>query len=332
VGQQSASARIADADLRFLENLARQAIDEGAWTTLGGDTVRLLVKAGSWYEACCQVIGNETARLLFLIPGAQDLLALHRSGMAEPPDGTLFAEFRDGSANFSEITPQGWRPIGRFQSQLLALALSAVTALVTAPAGEAHGDVALPGGVRGRFRAWRFPADPNGPQMLMGMPRFDLYGEDDWTLSMLTLDWPQYEMLRGRAEHRQFVAEPFEDRGAPIHLLVISGPRAGLPETARKLHEADVRGITFGEMNGVLAMLAGGLKESYVLMEANEERETVQGWWYGVKASGGAHAIMLTDDAPNLKLDGPWTPSSVAAVFEFGRQGEGAEGATPNAD
>ncbi len=318
-GSRLGSRGLTTSDSRLLEAEAARLAQSPAWDRFSGGTVRLFLKAGSWYEATAQLMAQGEARVLFLFPGDNNLASLQQSGKAEPPGGSMFAEFRGSETSFRLISPAGWVPVDHFGSRLLALAFGAVTAAASTTEQQTRGNLALPDGVRGQFIAVPVPPDPEAGQVIMGMPRFDLYGEDECTLSLLNLDWSNYSGLRSRAEHRQSLGMPFENMGRSIPVFVISGPAADLGAVAGRLREADLKGITFSEIEGALAVLVAGLKDSYVLMQVDQQRETVLGWWYQVKSGGGAHAIVVADaDPEGTALS--WDPARVIAVLEFGMQ------------
>jgi hypothetical protein len=318
-GSRGGSRTLTASDSRLVEDEAARLVQSQAWEKFSGGTVRLLLKAGSWYEATAQLMAQGEAHVLFLFPGDNNLASLQQRGSAEPPDGSMFAEFRGGQTSFRSISPAGWVPIDHFESRLLGLAFAAVTAAATTTEEQVRGELPLPDGVRGQFVAIPVPPDPNAGQLIMGMPRFDLYGEDECTLSLLNLEWSDYSGLRGRAEHRQSVGTLFENVGRSIPVFVISGPDADLAAVAARLREADPKGISFSEIEGALAVLAAGLQETYVLMQVDQQREAVLGWWYQVKSGGGAHAIVVADSDPEGTALS-WDPARVIAVFEFGTQ------------
>src|SRR2546425_688361 len=77
--------------------------------------------------------------------------------------------------------------------------------------------------------------DDDGMVPLMGMPRPDLYGDADCTLSFTTISWPEYWALRARAPVCRPAKLPFEERGELIPVMTISGSRDHALEIAQKL-------------------------------------------------------------------------------------------------
>jgi hypothetical protein len=65
-------------------------------------------------------------------------------------------------------------------------------------------------------------------------------------------------------------------------------------------------------------MMLIGRQEGYALAEFDTEREQVLLWWHQVKTYSGAYAVVITDNSP--EASGRWNPTTVEAVFEFGRQ------------
>jgi hypothetical protein len=320
-GNRTAAApSIDEEDLGFLEEQARHALESGAWEKLGGDTLQLRLKASSWYERVATVMAVHIARVLFLFHDRRDLLALRQSGRADPPDGTIFAEFVEGRRpSYQMITERGWVPVDRVASRLLALTLAAISAAATSSEPEVSGELVFPGGARGRYSAKRVPPDPKSPQGTTGIPRFDLYGGEDCTRATATMEWEEYESLRRRAEQVETVGEPFQDPGAPIPVFLISGSRQGLGAITGRLREARPKGIILYELEGTVVLVAEGLKDTYILTTANQDQAAIRMWGYEARANGGAHAIMVTDTAPTRE-DERWEPSTVAAVFELGKQ------------
>ena len=256
--------------------------------------------------------------VVFLFPGSRDLRRLRQAGMAEPPAGTVFAQLHEPDPRFMVISAEGWAEPDRLEGRLMALAFAAIRAVAVDSKGEASGELLLPGGVHGRYAALRLASDPEDEQLVMGRPRFDLFGQGDCAATMLNLDWLDYEALRDHSQHYQGVGDRFKESRQPIPVMVLSGAPDPATVTA-KLQACDPRGLTFGEMEGALTVLAGGLKHSYVVMQTLDEREGVLGWWYGVRSNGGAHAIVVAEPIPEIGSD-RWVPSTVFGVFEFGRQ------------
>ena len=292
-----------------------------AWERLNNQTVELDLKVGSWYGACAQPFVQGPRNVLFLFPGRRDLRALQQSGLSEPPAVTIFAEMDHTDSAFKVITPDGCLPLERRETQLLALAYAALTRLVAAEdePSEASGDLSLPGGVRGRYRVRLAPPHPDADQLVpvFGIAREDLY-EGESTLSMVSVGWADYEVLRQRARVCVKTQEPFHDPGDHFPLVILSSSADLAHEATRKLQVAQPLGIAFSEKNGVLAMMLPGRQDGYVLTEFDTEREQVLLWWHQVKTNSGAYAVVITDSAPDAS--GRWDPTTVEAVFEFGRQ------------
>ncbi len=313
----------ADDDLRFLHDQTRRYMTSRAWERLGSASFYLDLKVGSWYEACAQAFSNGPMNTLFLFPGRRDLRTLQQAGMAEPPPGTIFAELHDPTPGFQVITPDGWLPPERRETRLLALAFAAMTDLAaggnTSVETEAAGELVMPGGGRGRYRARRAPAHPDADRFvpITGLLREDLYGHEECTVSLMRMPWPEYRGVRERAVIYRAATDPFQDRSELIPLVVLSGSADLATGIAGKLQAAEPLGITFAERDGALAMILPGLKDSYLLMEAGEQREEVLLWWHGTKSSGGAYALMVTDSPPDPPAQ--WHPLTVLAVFEFGK-------------
>jgi hypothetical protein len=263
--------------------------------------------------------------VLFLFPGRRDLRDLQHAGLSEPPAGTIFAELVGTDTAFKVITRDGWLPLERRETQVLALACAALAHLDAAgdQPSEAVGDITLPGGARGRYRVRLAPPDPDDDQLvpLFGIARDDLYGGGEWTLSMLSLGWTDYEVLRQRARVCVKAQEPLRDPGDAFPLVVLSGSTDLAREVAGKLQVAAPLGITFSEKAGVLAMLLAGRQDNFLLAEYDAEREQVLLWWHEVRTYSGAYSVVITDSVP--EPSGRWAPTTVEAVFEFGRQTRG---------
>jgi len=308
-------------DLRFLDEQAERYLTSRAWERLCNATLHLNLKVGSWYEASAQAFAKGSMNVLFLFPGRRDLRALQQAGMGEPPAFTIFAELGGPGPEYSVITPEGWLLLERRDAQLLALAFVAITHLDASTTGpsEARGDLALPGGTRGRYRVWRAPADPDADQFIpvFGIARQDLYADGECTLTFLRLPWADYDALRQRARLSES-KEPIRDLGDMIPVVALSTDVAR--EVAGRLHAAEPLGITLAEKGGVLGMILAGVQETYCLTDFVNEREQVQLWWHDVKAS--AYAVVVSDSVPDGMSD-RWDPVSVEAVFEFGRQMSG---------
>jgi hypothetical protein len=322
----TAPAAPLEQDLRFLDEQVGRYVTSRAWEGLGNGTLHLDLKVGSWYEASAQAFAKGAMNVLFLFPGRRDLRALQQAGLGEPPAGTIFAELGGGTPAFKIITPEGWLPLERRETQVLALALAAITHLdASGVEPEASGDLTMPGGARGRYRVRLAPPDPDADQLVpvFGIARDDLYGdgEGECTLSMVNLGWADYEVLRQRARVCVKAPEPFRDTGDAFPLVVLSGTADLAHEVAGKLQAAVPLGIAFSEKEGVLAMMLAGRQDNYLLMEFDAEREQVLLWWHQVRTDSGAYAVVVTDNAPDAS--GRWDPTTVAAVFEFGRQTSG---------
>ncbi len=331
-------------DMHFVYEQARRFVSARPWERLAHGSLYLDLKVGSWQEACAQHFSNDSVSALFLFPGHQNLLDLQRAGMAEPPAGTIFVELLDDPAPpeaiaavrehgwpvelrpipaFRAISPDGWLPLERSQTRLLALALAAITdfdgAVDSGPSAEIAGELTMPENTRGRYRARRAP-DDDGMVPLMGMPRPDLYGDADCTLSFTTISWPEYWALRARAPVCRPAKLPFEERGELIPVMTISGSRDHALEIAQKLTAAEPLGVTFGESDDVLAAILVGLKASYMLLQVQEQREELMLWRHATRSSGGAHAVAVEDTDAGQEPGDPNT-ASVHAIFECRSQG-----------
>src|SRR5207302_11252309 len=128
-----------------------------------------------------------------------------------------------------------------------------------------------------------------------------------------------YDALRQRADIFIEAKEPLRDPDDGFPVIVVSGQAELAHEVAGKLRAAEPMGIVFSEADGSLAMMLGGLQDTYLLNVFNEEREQVQVWWHGVKINSGAYAVLVSDSTPDGTVD-RWDPHTVEAVFEFGRQ------------
>jgi hypothetical protein len=322
-------------DLRFLYEQARRYVTARPWERLAGASVYLDLKAGSWYKACVEHISNGRSSVVLVFPGHRNMLDYQRAGLAEPPAGTIFVELIDDPSStqtraeiaeygwpadlrpipgFQTITPYGWLPLERGQIRLLALAFAAITDFDAATDGAANpeiaGELTLPGATRGRYRARRAPADDGNLIPLMSMPRHDLYGDGDGTLTFTSTSWPEYRALRAGASVVRPATLAFEERG-DIPLVEISAAPAMALEIARKLTAADPLGVAFGEMpQAGLAAIAMGLKESYVLVEAQGEQEELMLWRHMVRAADGAHVIVIKDQVVEPKTQ------TIHAIFE----------------
>jgi hypothetical protein len=180
--------------------------------------------------------------------------------------------------------------------------------------GEVTGDLVLPGGVRGRFRARKAPERPHLVPMVMA-PRFDLFDGTDSTFTAFAIDWPSYAEIRARALHVQ--AAEFE--GIPgLILAILSGTDEEARVMADRLRTAEPLGVTFGEAQGGRAMVLTGKHDSYVLIHVGpSHREQLALWWHKREKCKGAHAVLVTDTHPDG--DGAdWNPKTVHALFEFG--------------
>src|SRR2546425_5276751 len=327
-------------DLHFAYEQARRFVSARPWERLGQASLYLDLKAGSWHEVCAQHFTNSSATALFLFPGHQNLLDMQRRGLGEPPAGTIFVELLDDRVPpesiaelrehgwpaglrpmpfFKNITPYGRQALERNQIRLIALALSAITdfdgARDIGPDDEVAGELAIPEDTRGRYRARRAPADDDGMVPLMGMPRLDLYGDADCALTFTTIPWPEYWALRDRTPLCRQAKVPFEELGDAVPVVTISGPRGQATEIAQKLTAAEPLGVMFGEKDDVLAAILVGLKESYMLLQVQEEREELILWRHATSSSGGAHAVAVEETDGGQEPGDPNT-ASVHAIFE----------------
>ena len=337
---ESPAPMAAKDDLRFVYERARRFVSARPWERLAHASLYLDLKVGSWQEVCAQHFGNGSLNALFLFPGHRNMLDLRRAGMAEPPAGTIFVELLDDQASpetiaavrengwpaelrpipaFRAITPDGWLPLERSQTRLLALAFAAITDFDetrdSAVNAEVAGELTMPGATRGRYRARPAAAEDDGMVPLMSMPRSDLYGDADCVLSFTTISWSEYWTLRARASLYRPAKLPFEARGELIPLATISGSPDQAAEIAQKLMAAEPLGIAFGDADGVLAAILVGLKESYMLLQVQEQREELMLWRHATRLSGGAHAVVVEDHDADQR-PGDRKAESIHAIFE----------------
>jgi hypothetical protein len=190
------------------------------------------------------------------------------------------AELGGPEPAFQVITPGGWDSLERRETQLLALTFAAVSHLEAsgAESSEASGELKLPGGARGRYRVRPAPADPDadGNVPLFGIARTDLYPEGEATLACMHLAWSDYDALRQGARLYMEAKEPLRDPDDGFPVVVLSVAADLTQEVAGKLKAAEPLGIAFSEMEGSLAMMLGGLQDTYVLTVFGQEREQLQ--------------------------------------------------------
>ncbi len=316
-----------DEDTRFLQEQARRYVAARPWERLAGQAIFMVLKVGSWYQACAQELDtNAGNHLLFLFPGLCDMRYLQRAGLAEPHPGTIMAELRDPDSSFQMADDGGWLPLDRFSGRLLALALAAIIDLNASPRlpdTEISGELALPGRVRGRYRAVLKPSQPDDDRVvpIVGRVREDLFEEGDGTITFMNLAWDKYRALAGRAQLRMPAPESFEDLGESIPVVVISDSVTRAWSVVDKLHAAEPMGLSFGQMEDRLAVILAGSKDIYWLTTLDEQGAAVRAWWQvGRDASLGAAALMVADTTPDPDRFDRWVPANVLAVFEFGRQ------------
>jgi hypothetical protein len=329
-------------DLSFVYEQARRYIIARPWERLAGASLYLDLKVGSWHSACAQHVGNGPMSALLVFPGHRNMLDLQRAGLAEPPAGTIFVELVDDRDSphvdatarqygwpadlrpipfFKTITPDGWLPLDRSQTRLLALAFAAISDFDSARNGGVHpgvaGKLTMPESTRGRYRASPAPADDDRMVPLMGMPRADLYGDADCTLSFTAVSWSEYRELRARALLCRPAKGQMEERGESVPLVTISGSGEQAADIAQKLNAAEPLGVAFGELDGTLTAILVGLKQSYVLIEAHEQREELMLWRHTTRSSAGGYAVVVEDAGPDPQ-SGDLTTHSVRAIFECG--------------
>ena len=316
-----------DEDTRFLQEQARKYLAARPWERLVGQTTYMALKAGSWYQVCAQAFDNPAgSHILLVFPGWRDMRELQKAGLGQPPPLTIMAELDDPESSFQRADDEGWIPLDRFSGRLLALAMAAIVDLAAAEGPrdtEIKGELQLPGRVRSRYRAVLKPADPGDEHLvpITSKVRMDLLHEGDSTLSFMTLGWDEYRKLSQRAQLRVPAAEPFEDRGETIPVVLISDPIERAWPIADKLHAAELLGLSFAPMGASLGLLAIGPKDGYCLTVLNEEAAAVRAWWQAsTESSGGAVALMVVDTTPDPNRLERWVPANVLAVFEFGRQ------------
>jgi hypothetical protein len=326
IAQAVSDPEVVDEDTRFLCEQAQRYLSARPWDRLGSQAIYMMLKVGSWYQACAQAFTSDSSNVLFLIPGWRNLRDLQKAGFTGPPPGTVFAELHEADPTFQLIESEGRLPVDRFSGQMLALALAAMVELNAAdpsPETEIRGDLRLPGDVRGRYRAVQAPADPDADRAvpMMSVLRHDLYADGDCTVSFMHIRWDEYRALCGRAQLRVPSPEPFEDQGESIPVIVLSASIKEAWSIADKLHTARPLGIAFGETEDGLSVMVAGPNAGYVLMSTQEEASGVLAWWHsGTDSSGGASALMVVDTTPDQSSLDRWLPTHVLAVFEFGRQ------------
>jgi hypothetical protein len=327
----------ANDDLLFVYEQARRFVSARPWERLEHSSLYLDLKVGSWQEVCAQQFTRGSASVLFLFPGRRNMRDLQRAKMAEPPAGTIFVELLDDRVSpeaiarvrangwpadlrpipgFRAITRDGWLPLDRSQTRLLALAFAAITDFDGAGANaEIAGELTMPGATRGRYRVRRAPIEDDNTVPLMSMPRPDLYGDADCTLSFTTISWSEYWALRARAPLCRPAKLPFEERGELIPVVTLSGPPDQSAEIVQKLTAAEPLGIAFADTDGFLAAILLGLKESYLLLETQEQSEELMLWRHATTSSDGAHAVVVEDTKAGQEPGDPKS-ESIHAIFE----------------
>jgi hypothetical protein len=100
-----------------------------------------------------------------------------------------------------------------------------------------------------------------------------------------------------------------------IPLATISGPADQVATIVDKLNAAEPLGISFPEMDGLLAAILAGLNESYVLLEPQDQREELMLWQHASRLAGGAYAVVVESTQAGQD-PGNANPESVLAIFE----------------
>jgi len=329
-------SRVAElSDLRFVYEQARRYVMARPWERLAGASLYLDLKVGSWLEVCAQHLTNGQNNVVFVFPGHRNMLDFQRAGLSEPPAGTIFIELIDDQSvtpadagisdygwptalrpipAFQTITPYGWSPLERGQLRLLALAFAAITqfdaAADDARNPEIDGQLTMPGEARGRYRARRAPGDKDSHIPLMGIPRNDLYGDSDGSLSFSLVPWAEYSALLSEARLVRPAVHAFDD-GADIPLVEISGAANETATIAQKVKAADPLGVAFSDTpHGSHAAILIGLKDTYMLVDTEDGQEELALWRHNVESSGGAYAIVVRDGQVESNGD------TVHAIFE----------------
>jgi hypothetical protein len=328
-----------DEDLRFLYEQARRYVAAKPWEQLARTSLYLDLKVGSWHEACAQHFSNGPTNALLVFPGRRTLVEIQKAGLAELPAGTIFVELVDRESresirqarqygwparmkpipHFQAIMPGGWLPLDRNQMRLLALAFAAITDFAATRdsdvAAGVAGELTMPGAARGRYRARRGPGQNDHIVPIMGMPRNDLYGDLDCAVSFANAPPTMYRALMERARLFRAAQPPLLDRSGSIPLVTVSAPPAEAGAIASRLLAAEPLGVTLAEMDGALVAILIGLKDSYVLVDATEQREELMLWQHEAKSMLGGLAVLVED-----KVSDPETVDlstwSLHAIFE----------------
>jgi hypothetical protein len=223
--------------------------------------------------------------------------------------------------HFQAIMPGGWLPLERSQMRLLALAFAAITDFHAARQSDVTADVSgeatMPGATRGRYRARRAATEDDSMVPIMGTPRLDLYQDSDCSVSFTNVASRTYRALREYAQSFRDAESPLLERDGPIPLVTISAPPVEAAAIASRLAAAEPLGVTFAEMDGAFVALLIGLKDSYVLIEATEQREELMLWQHDAKSMLAGHAVLVEDkvsDPDTVDLS-TW---SLHAIFECG--------------
>jgi hypothetical protein len=308
------------------------------WDHLNGQPIFMMLKVGSWYEACAQAFTKGPSNVLFLFPGWRGLLDLQKTGHGAPPPGTVYLELGETDCSFAEFDSQGIGPPDRFSGRLLTLALSAMIDLAgadPAPDTEVTGELSLPGRVRGRYRAVRAPAGADAGRLvpLMTIVRTDLYAEGDGTVTFMTVTSTGYRDLAERAQVRWPADKVIEDLDEVMPVAVVSAPIKTAWSIADKLHATKPVGIVFGETPQGFSAIVTGPDTGYVLMPSQEEVLTANDWWReATKASGGRSALVVVDTTPDGNQLERWDPTHVLAFLEFGSRSSTPDSPSPLAE
>lgn len=323
IAQAVSDPEVIDELDRVLCEQARRYLSAQPWARLGSNAVYVMLKVGSWYQACVQAFVTESNNVLFLFPGWRNFRDLQKAGFDKPPPGTVFAELRNPDPAFHVIESDGQLPLDLFSGRMLALALAAMVDLGDAdqsPEAEIRGKLQLPGGGLGRYRAVRAPADPGAEHIIpmMGVLRHDLYADGDATVSFMRSPWSEFGVLAERAQLHVPSAEPFVERGESIPVVVVSAPIKVAWSIADKLHAAKPLGMTFGKTEEGIVFIAGGRHEWYALMTTEDAGGAIDFLHEGIDSSGGVSALIVVDTTPDPDRYEEWRPTNVLAVFEFG--------------
>ena len=323
-GRKSPEESLALEDSIFLYEHARRFMEAQPWTRWSSqDALLVELKLGTQkMEGIATVVGHQlTQPGLFLMPGREPVRE-RMASFSAPPLGTLFMQLEGAESQpdlfirarrygwppdaavtpiFISVREEGFREIDRRESLPLALVLAGVVEhFQRGDVAETWGHLDLPTGHRGRYRVRKAPEPrqkaEKGRHELLGIKISADLMPDGSELQVGVMGLDLLAEVRKEADVSLPPSFPVPAGITRIPMIVMIPSDRDFTGVVDRLRRAKPLGVTVLEQESTDMLTILGERAGFVI---SEDPRSATVWKQNIKASDGAHVLIITDDIVN---------------------------------